>query len=407
MTCAETRDLFSALADDALSPDERAALDAHLARCAECRRELASLLRTVKMVRALDPAQAPAGFVDRVLAAAQPEPRPMRLARRLSRPWPALPLSAAALLLVGGLAVLLFRASPEQQRAARYQPPAAPTPAVPPTPEPPTASAPPTSQPRTPSAPPTSQPPTASAPKSDTPPAPMSRTFELSKKEPSRNAAPPPPSTRPDQSGLRDRQPASPSPRAAEQAASSRVTEQPQTSQAANKADVRANANPPTREPAEQRVVAAAKPAERARAKADVSDRAESKDEATDNVAPAGSAAAPAPPAVAKTQSTPQSAPLSRTGPMTGIQAAPPDVTAQLRATNASTAERSLLDLATRVGGRQTGRRITGGRLIVELAVPRDAYAEFVRGVSTLGPVAIQTQATERPVLSISIAVSS
>src|SRR5438132_977686 len=122
MTCTETRDLFSALADDALTPAERAALDAHLAGCADCRRELAGLLRTVKLVRAIDPARAPAGFVDRVLAAARPEPAPKRLARRLLAPWQTLPLGAAALFLIAGLAVLLFRGSPEQQQAARYQP---------------------------------------------------------------------------------------------------------------------------------------------------------------------------------------------------------------------------------------------------------------------------------------------
>ena len=122
MTCTETRDLFSALADDALTPAERAALDAHLAGCADCRRELAGLLRTVKLVRAIDPARAPAGFVDRVRAAARPEPAPKRLARRLLAPWQTLPLGAAALFLIAGLAVLLFRGSHEQQQAARYQP---------------------------------------------------------------------------------------------------------------------------------------------------------------------------------------------------------------------------------------------------------------------------------------------
>src|SRR5436190_1514909 len=96
MTCTETRDLFSALADDALTPAERAALDAHLAGCAECRRELAAFGRTVALVRAIDPAHAPAGFVDRVLAAARPEPWPRWLARRLSTPWPTLPLGAVA-----------------------------------------------------------------------------------------------------------------------------------------------------------------------------------------------------------------------------------------------------------------------------------------------------------------------
>src|SRR5881628_3284322 len=122
MTCTETRDLFSALADDALTPAERAALDAHLAGCADCRCELAGLLRTVKLVRAIDPARAPAGFVDRVLAAARPEPAPKRLARRLLAPWQTLPLGAAALFLIAGLAVLLFLGSHEQQQAARNQP---------------------------------------------------------------------------------------------------------------------------------------------------------------------------------------------------------------------------------------------------------------------------------------------
>src|SRR5947208_519831 len=136
MTCTETRDLVSALADDALTPAERAALDAHLAGCADCRRELAGLLRTVKLVRAIDPARAPAGFVDRVRAAARPEPAPKRLARRLRAPWQTLPLGAAALFLIAGLAVLLFRGSHEQQQAARYQPttpgPAAQAPTAPP-----------------------------------------------------------------------------------------------------------------------------------------------------------------------------------------------------------------------------------------------------------------------------------
>src|SRR5438105_188407 len=121
MTCHETRDLFSALADDALTPSERAALDAHLADCAECRRELAGMLRTVKLVRAMDPVHAPAGFVDRVVAAAQPAPSHGRVVRGLRWSWPTLPLGAAALLLLGGVAVLLFRGSPEQQRAARDQ----------------------------------------------------------------------------------------------------------------------------------------------------------------------------------------------------------------------------------------------------------------------------------------------
>ena len=338
MTCTETRDLFSALADDALTPGERAALDAHLAGCAECRRELAAFGRTVALVRAIDPAHAPAGFVDRVLAAARPEPWPRWLARRLSAPWPTLPLGAAALLLVAGLAVLLFRASPEQQETARHQP-ALPGPSAP-------------------------------AP------------------SPSRETAP---------SGVSDSREADASRDAGATATATR--------------EVAPAAPPP----------AARAPEPPAR----LGDVAESKNR-LEQAAPAVEPTAPArdapPPALegrrAKVDSIPtdtakasrprqDAAPLSRTGAMTGILAAPPDVTAQLRAADTSVAERSLIELAGRLGGGQTGRRIDGGRVVVELAVPREAYAQFVREATALGPFSIEQQATDRPLLSVAVTVSN
>jgi len=70
MTCDEARARLSALLDEALSPDERGALDAHLATCVDCRRELGLLKNTVALLRAVEPARAPAGFVDRVRGAA-------------------------------------------------------------------------------------------------------------------------------------------------------------------------------------------------------------------------------------------------------------------------------------------------------------------------------------------------
>jgi len=48
MTCHDARELFSALLDEALAADERRALDAHLAGCAECRRELERFHRKVR-----------------------------------------------------------------------------------------------------------------------------------------------------------------------------------------------------------------------------------------------------------------------------------------------------------------------------------------------------------------------
>lgn len=119
MSCSEIRELFSARADEALTAAERAALDAHLATCAECAREWRRFEQTVSLVRGIDAAHAPAALVDRVLAA-RPRPWYRRLARGLLLPWRVkLPLEAAAIVLVASLAVLLLRGAPEWQQAAR------------------------------------------------------------------------------------------------------------------------------------------------------------------------------------------------------------------------------------------------------------------------------------------------
>jgi hypothetical protein len=132
VSCEEVRELFSARVDDALPGDERTRLDAHLATCAECAREWTRFAGTVGLLRAAPPARAPAGFVDRVLAA-RPQPWYRRLARGLLTPWPVkLPVEAAAIVLVAGLAIMLFQRSPELQQAARtpapVEPPSAPAP---------------------------------------------------------------------------------------------------------------------------------------------------------------------------------------------------------------------------------------------------------------------------------------
>jgi hypothetical protein len=339
MTCTETRDLFSALADDALTPAERAALDAHLAGCAECRRELAAFGRTVALVRAIDPAHAPAGFVDRVLAAAWPEPWPRWLVRRLSAPWPTLPLGAAALLLVAGLAVLLFRASPEPQQTARYQ-----------------------------SAPP------APAPTRETTPSGASDTLQDASRDAGASAT-----------ATREVAPAAPPPAA-------HPPEPPARADDGKVAKNRLEQAAPAAKSAETSVEPTA-PARDAPPAA-LEGRRAKVDSITTDTARAN-------------RLRQDAAPLSRTGPMTGILAAPPDVTAQLRAADVSVVERSLIELAARLGGRQTGRRIDGERVVVELAVPREAYAQFVREATALGPLSLEQQTTDRPLLSVAVTVSN
>src|SRR5438093_12133267 len=124
MSCHDARELFSARADDALTAPERAALDAHLASCAECRRESERFRATIALLHAVEHPRAPVGFVDRVLGATIRVPRHRRVLRALFLPWrQKLPMEAAAVVLVGVMAVILFKATPDLQRASRVEPP--------------------------------------------------------------------------------------------------------------------------------------------------------------------------------------------------------------------------------------------------------------------------------------------
>ena len=140
MTCHDARPQLSALLDDALSVAEHQALEAHLAGCAECRRELEQLRGTVALLGRLPPAHAPAGFVDRVMDAAYRPPWWRRLLDTLFRPLRVkLPLEAAAALLVGVSALYVYQHAPEVQELARQESPASgpaslPAPAQPPAP---------------------------------------------------------------------------------------------------------------------------------------------------------------------------------------------------------------------------------------------------------------------------------
>lgn len=131
MNCREARDLFSARADDRLTPQERVTLDTHLEACAECRLEWERFERTVSLLRAVQETRAPAGFAERVVEAASRESGRRRLLRRLFVPLHIkLPLEAAAVVLVSTLVILLFRQTPELQRASEVrQTPSVTTPA--------------------------------------------------------------------------------------------------------------------------------------------------------------------------------------------------------------------------------------------------------------------------------------
>ncbi len=345
MTCHDARDLFSALADDALTAPERAELDAHLAGCADCRHELARFRATVSLLRAVEPARAPAGFVDRVVAAARPTPWHRRLARALFLPWPVkLPLEAAAIVLVGVVVTLVFRATPELEKAARIESPrafmdapargldAAPSAApVGPTPTPAL---------RAPAATPTASAQVAAPP--------ASVAAQAAKSErPAPAAAPAPPAER------REEKPAKPD------------------------AEYRTGTlgDAKERDLARRRDVKAA-PAEQG--------PAESK------------AAAPAPGRVQSIAKEKASGDVARQS--LALEPVPAHVAGRLVVADRTAAEPALAALVARVGGAEVRRLEAPDGTTFELLIPRVAWADFLRGLVRLGTWRPEREPAELPV---------
>src|SRR5262249_5944105 len=135
MTCHDARERLSAFLDDALPSEERREVAGHLEGCAECRRELARLEGTVALLRRVEPARAPIGFVDHVLDAARPRPWYRRVLAAIFLPFSVkLPAEATALLMVALLAVYVFERTPALQESARRLEPGVQAPAAPPAP---------------------------------------------------------------------------------------------------------------------------------------------------------------------------------------------------------------------------------------------------------------------------------
>ncbi len=124
MTCDETRELLSALLDEALDAGERARVEAHLMSCPDCRRELDGLRATTGLLARVERARAPVGFVDRIMTQVRPVPWYRRLARALFFPLSIkLPLEAGAMVMVALLGVYLLQTTPELKDAARRDSP--------------------------------------------------------------------------------------------------------------------------------------------------------------------------------------------------------------------------------------------------------------------------------------------
>jgi putative zinc finger protein len=361
MNCHDAREQFSSLIDDALSADERAALDAHLATCADCRRELQRFRDTVALMRGAAPVRAPAGFVDRVLEAARPVPWSRRLLNTLFVPWPIkLPMEAAAIVLVGVGVALVYRGSPELQQAALQEPAAAR--AV-------SALGKNASEPRLPE---------AKAPTEHLAPRVLYGTRDYAERE----------------QVTRELEKAKEAARAQE----TNQVQQPGALPDEKKAET-SGAAPPA--PAPERGLSAAGSS---RPSAPARDAEPQKPDASqDRQAPSGKLEASAPraerqrsqakdvrpdvaqPAEKRTDTLKAQRPASAPPSVASSAFAPPDVSGQLTVSNREDAIRGLKELVATVGAVETYRLDTSDGPIIEIAVRREKYAELNSGLARLG----------------------
>jgi hypothetical protein len=361
MNCHETRERLSDLLDLALAAPERAEVGAHLEGCPDCRRELDRLRATVSLLSRVERPRAPLGFVDRVTAAARPVPWYLRLGRRFFLPLNIkLPVQAAAMLAIAVLGVYLLQRTPEWRDAAR---PELQSPALRSEPSRTTTAAP------TPSIAPNQ-------------PGPDQKDLKAGKVDSATVSEPAPRTARETENAVRDgRRLDSP------QSSPPSTQELKQGFKKEADADHLEKAGSPT-----SKATPAPKVAESS-APAPAAPPAESRAKSRDAAEGQSGAIEPAPPAMSAKRQSAKSSVLGR-----------------LNVKNRPAAEQGLADLLGRLGGSETGRRQEVGATVVEVLVPEARYADFVRGLTTLGaftpegqPVALPT---DPPQFRLSIRIS-
>jgi len=339
VNCHDARERLSDWLDEALSARERSELGAHLDGCPDCRRELERLRATVSLLSRVERPRAPAGFVDRVMAATHPVPWYRRLGRRLFLPLGIkLPVEAAAIVFIAVLGVYLLQRTPELRDAARPEL-EAPASRAEPTPTP--------------------------APRQETPKAGRADPGKLS--EPAPRTGREGKNTVGDGRRFDSTQPSPP----ATQDSKQEPGREADVDRLQKAPALTSQATPAPRTAAPGAAAPAAPPAE---------SRPKSRDAAEEQSAEPPKAPAQRAPALSAKPESAMSGALGR-----------------LNVKDRPAAEKGLADLLARLGGSETGRRQELGATVIEVLVPEPRYADFVRGLTTLGAFTLEGQPTALP----------
>jgi anti-sigma factor RsiW len=330
VTCHDAREWLGALIDDAIDPARRGEVEAHLSTCAECRLELEGLRATVGLLLRVEPARAPAGFVDRVMQRARPTPWYRRVAAWLFLPLSIkLPAEAVAIVVIAGLAILLIDRTPELRQAARVEAPAPPQP--------------PATSPRGVA---------RDAPSETIATAPPASRAEETRVARSEKAAPAPPVTRGEEARGASSEQVAPAPVPAAP---------PEPTPPAPAAQSPLAAQPP------QPPVVAQSPQPLVKAQP----RPPAAEESFDAKRERG-----------QTERKPSAPSVGRAA---GLAARAADVAGRLQVRDRSAAVAALPDLLSKVGGSETTRRQDGSDVVIEVLIPEARYDDFARGLEALG----------------------
>jgi len=144
MECKDIQKRLSAYIEKAVTPKQKAAIDAHLKQCKRCRQDLADLKRTIKYVQQLKDVEPPAWLAQRVMARVRSEAEAkQRIWQRLFLPVHIkLPLEAIALIFIAVGTLYIFKTMQPQMQLAKIPTETremAPAPATAPTKEAPAA----------------------------------------------------------------------------------------------------------------------------------------------------------------------------------------------------------------------------------------------------------------------------
>lgn len=121
MECGEVQKRLSAYIEKAVSPKQKAFIDAHLKGCKRCKQALADLKKAVEYVQKLEEVEPPAWLVQKVMAQVRSEAEAKRgIWQRLFSPFHIkIPLEALALVLVAVGTIYIFKAMEPEMRIAQ------------------------------------------------------------------------------------------------------------------------------------------------------------------------------------------------------------------------------------------------------------------------------------------------